>query len=171
MSVLFQIRTGEKLAVESALISWQAARGPAELAEEVKDLIEEALAERDRDEALLQRVLERVRGTDQNKINEAYRFLQDYCRRSIHIHALIRGLIQQAQQAGQVISRAAALDQATHDYEAWQDDYAELLVMAYEPVGQLLRDRVAHAVRRASKESNWRQLFADEDSAPATEQP
>jgi hypothetical protein len=167
MSFLFRIHTGGKEAVENEIESWKASHDERELSGDVQELIEEALAERDRDDALLKRVLQRARGADRRKIDEAHRFIQDYCRRSIHIHNLIRGVIERAQQAGHPVEQAAALDGATCDYQRWQEDYPELLLMTYDPVEQRLRARIAQALGSAPKESNWRELFADEDTPPA----
>ncbi len=166
MSVLFRIRTGEKEAVEKEIETWKAAHKEARRVWEVEDLVEEALAERDKDAALLKRVLQRARGADREKIEEAHRFIQDYCRRSIRIHDLIRELIQQAGQTGHPIERAEDLNRATQDYQAWLDDYPELLVMAYEPAGEVIGRRIAQALNTGAPESNWRQLF-DEDEEPA----
>jgi hypothetical protein len=169
MSFLFRIHTGGKEAVEKEIESWKASHDERELSGDVQELVEEALAERDRDDALLKRVLQRARGADRRKIDEAHRFIQDYCRRSIHIHNLIRGVIERARQAGHAIEQAAALDRATQDYERWQEDYPELLLMAYDPVEQRLRARITQAINSTPKESNWRDLFADEDTSPAGE--
>jgi hypothetical protein len=165
MSVLFRIHAGEKEAVIREIASWNATPNEPDSAREVDGLIEEVLAERDRDEALLKRVLQRARGADRQKLDEAHRFIQEYTRRSIHIHNLLRELIQRMRQAGHPVEAAAALDRATHDYERWQEDYPELLLMAGEPVGEVIRGRIARALASAPTESNWRELFADDPPA------
>jgi hypothetical protein len=165
MSVLFRIRAGEKEAAAKEIESWKADRNGARPAREVQDLVEEALAERDRDDAFLQRVLERVRGTDREKIDEAHRFIQEYCRSSIRIHDLIRESIRWAEQAGHLIAKAAELDQATRDYQTWQDDYPDLLLMAYEPVEQAIRKRVAQPLTGRPEEPDWRRLFDEKDDS------
>jgi hypothetical protein len=169
MSVLFRIRTGEKEAAAKEIESWRAAHNGARPAWEVEDLLEEALAERDRDEAFLKRVLERARGADREKIEEAHRFIQDYCRNSIRIHDLIRESIRRLEQAGHPIDKAAELDQATRDYQKWQDDYPELLLMAYEPVGEIIARRIAQALADRSEGSDWRRLFDEDDQAAPAE--
>jgi hypothetical protein len=170
MSVLFRIRKGEKEAVEKELESWQATRG-AEAAGEIEELLEEVLAERDSDEALFKRILQRARGADQQKIDEAYRFIHEYCERSMRIHDLLRTMIAQTRRAGRQVSKAEALDRVTGDYKAWQEDYPELLLMAYEPVAQVIQDRTARALASKPTESNWRQLFAGEEDSPTDEAP
>src|SRR4051812_30138239 len=100
MSVLFRIRTGEKEAAEKEIASWQAAEEDVNLPHQVEALVRETLADRDRDAELLKRVLERARGADEKAIDEAHRFIQDYCRRSIHIHDLIRDRVRLAREKG-----------------------------------------------------------------------
>ncbi len=169
MSVLFRIRTGEKEAAQKEIESWKAAHDHVNSASEVAGLVEEALLERDQDETFLQRVLERARGADRGKIDEAHQFIQEYCRRSIRIHDLIREFVQEARQTGHAVARADELDRATADYLTWQEDYPDLLLLAYQPVAEAIGRRIKELPGSVPRESNWRQLFAEEGETSTAE--
>ena len=164
MNMLFRVHHEKKLAVEKGIEeAWKAAYDQAQRAWDVQELVEEAIAEKENDERLLQRVLRRVEGDDQQRIEEANRFVQDYCNLSLRIHKLLKGLIQIVGQGGHTIAKAAELDEATRAYEKWKEDYPEAFVMAYRPVHEVIRERINKALDRPPGGSNWQGLFEDEE--------
>src|SRR5258707_1111177 len=100
MNILYQVRKAGKEAVAREIESWKLAHKHAMLAWPIEELVHKALVERDNDERFLKRVLEHARGGDKDQIDEANRFIQEYCDRNIIIHDLLRGLIAKVGTAG-----------------------------------------------------------------------
>jgi hypothetical protein len=157
------MRAAKKRAAEQELESWVVAHRNAMLARDIEDLIQMLVRDRDEDEAFLTVELRNVTGGGEAQIDEANRVIQDMCDRSLRIVELAQECVRDLRKLGHEAEGADQLEGLVDAYRRWKDDYPDLLIMAYGPVREVVRERVAKALASSDTESNWQALFEDED--------
>jgi hypothetical protein len=159
--VLFRVRRESKQAIAKQIRSWKLPRARAEVARDLEEMVQEALADRIADEDFLKRVLHRASGSDLARIDCANEFIQSYCDQSIEVHDLLREMIHKSGRSTELLREVAALDQATEQYRKWQEDYPDLLALAYQPLQLMAERRLQEVLQDESGESDWTALFTD----------
>ena len=156
-TIVYRKRASERHAAERELESWQ-----GDSVAEVEELVLSLLEDRDSDKELFGRILKDTRGRSRAEIDLGNRFIQDICDTSLRILDLAWRCIRMLRNEGHEVQGADRLEQATEDYRRWKEEYPELFVMTYEPVRQVIADRIRAALSSQAQESNWQQLFADD---------
>lgn len=107
---------------------------------------------------------------NRSEIDEANRFIHEYCERSIRIHELVRECIRLLEALGNKVNGPERLTEATEDYRRWQEDYPEKLALCDKTVCETMKSRIETALRTPPTESDWRR-YAAEEAAAAVDNP
>jgi len=169
-NIVYRVRAEEKNAAEREIEAWKEAHREAMLARDLEELLEKVLHDWQADEAFLSTIPQKTAGRNRNEIDEANRFIHEFCERSIRIHELVRECIRLSAALGHSVGGANRLTDATEDYRRWQEEYPEKLAMCDNSVRETIKSRIENALRNPPTESDWRR-YAAEEAAAAPENP
>jgi hypothetical protein len=157
-----RIRKRQAQVVADEIESFVADHDMAKRMRDLEDLIQACLHELDNDNGFIRSLLDRSRLLNPEGLDRLNRFIQEYCDEALARLNKLRDVLA-AEGQGCAVDKASLLAKAEEAYRRWKEDVPELLLMNHPPVKEQLRQRIEAAINSPVQQSDWRELFLEDE--------